>query len=151
LAIAAKERGIAVQILGTDCDRHQLARAHAARYARGCLKDLPAPWRASAFDEVGDELVLRRELLTGVELLQQDIRREMPAGPFDLILCRYLAFTYFDTALQRDIATGLLRRIARDGYLVLGKHESWPAEVPGLEEARRGLRVYRRSRESTTG
>jgi chemotaxis protein methyltransferase CheR len=95
--------------------------------------------------------VLRRELVANVELLQQDIRREMPAGPFHLILCRYLAFTYFDNALQREIAKGLLRRIARDGYLALGKHESWPAEVPGLEEARRGLRVYRRSPGSTTG
>jgi chemotaxis protein methyltransferase CheR len=151
LAIAAKEQGIAVQILGTDCDQHQLARARAARYTRGCLKDLPAHWRTSAFDQVGDELVLRRELVANVELLQQDIRREMPAGPFHLILCRYLAFTYFDNALQREIAKGLLRRIARDGYLALGKHESWPAEVPGLEEARRGLRVYRRSPGSTTG
>lgn len=145
LAIAARERGIAVQILGTDCDAHQLARARAARYTGGSLKDLPARWRTSAFDEVGDELVLRRELFANVELLQQDIRREMPAGPFHLILCRYLAFTYFDAELQREIARGLLGRIVRDGYLALGKHESWPADVPGLDEARRGLRVYRRS------
>jgi chemotaxis protein methyltransferase CheR len=151
LAIAARERGIGVRILGTDRDEHQLARAYAARYSGGCLKDLPAAWRASAFDEVGDELVLRHELFANVEFRRQDIRREMPAGPFHLILCRYLAFTYFDAGLQREIAKGFLRRIARDGYLALGKHESWPADLPGMDEARRGLPVYRRSPESAMG
>jgi chemotaxis protein methyltransferase CheR len=149
LAIAAQELGITVRILGTDRDEHQLARARAARYTGGCVKDLPARWRASAFDEVGDELVLRRELFGNVELRKQDIRREMPAGPFHLILCRYLAFTYFDAELQREIAKGLLRRIAPDGYVALGKHESWPADVSGLDEACRGLPVYRRSPGST--
>jgi chemotaxis protein methyltransferase CheR len=88
--------------------------------------------------------VLRDELRANVELLRQDIRRDMPAGPFHLILCRYLAFTYFDAQLQRKIAERLLMRTIPNGFLVLGKHESWPFDVSGLVETQPGLRVYRK-------
>jgi len=40
---------------------------------------------------------------------------------------RYLAFTYFDDALQREIATGLRARLAPGGRLFLGRHETMPA------------------------
>lgn len=142
LAIAAHQQRIPVRILGTDWDERQLMRAHEARYSTGSLKELPAEWRASAFEQQGEELLLRRELRANVELLRQDIRRNMPAGPFHLILCRYLAFTYFDGPLQREVAEGLLSRTVRNGFVALGKHESWPADVSGLVETQPGLRVY---------
>ena len=142
LAIAAREQGIPVRIVGTDSDPHQLERARQASYSSGCLKDLPPPWRASWFEQRGDAFVLRSELRGSIELLHQDIRTDMPQGPFHLILCRYLAFTYFDTPLQREIAERLRTRIVSGGYIVLGKHESWPTHDPGLVEVRPGLRVY---------
>jgi chemotaxis protein methyltransferase CheR len=144
LAIAAHELRIPVHILATDWDEHQLLRAREARYSNGCVRELPAPWRACAFDRHGDELVLRDEFRASVELLRQDIRRDMPAGPFHLILCRYLAFTYFNAPLQRRIAKRLLERTTRKGLLVLGKHESWPDDVPGVVEVQPALRVYRK-------
>jgi chemotaxis protein methyltransferase CheR len=144
LAIGARQRGIPIRILGTDWDEHQLARAREARYSPGCLKELPAEWRISAFEYVQGQFVLRRELRVSLELLHQDIRKDMPAGPFHLILCRYLAFTYFDPQLQHAIAEGLLRRIAPNGYVAIGKHESWPTDVPGLAEVRPGLRIYQK-------
>jgi chemotaxis protein methyltransferase CheR len=144
LAIAAQQQSIPLQIVATDCDEHQLVRAREARYSAGCLKDLPAPWRVSAFDHEGDEFVLRDELRADVELRKQDIRQDMPTGPFDLILCRYVAFTYFEAHLQRRIAERLLTRVVRDGFIVLGKHESWPQDIVGLDETKPGLRVYRK-------
>ena len=144
LAIAAQEREIPVRILATDLDAHQLRRARQARYSSGSLKDLPAHWIARAFEREAEELVLRDELRSDVELLQQDIRKEMPPGPFDLILCRYLAFTYFEESLQREIGEGLLARTRPNGFIVLGKHEAWPSAVPGLFEVRAGLRIYRK-------
>jgi chemotaxis protein methyltransferase CheR len=64
----------------------------------------------------------------------------MPVGPFDLILCRNLAFTYFELNLQRAILRRLEQRLAPEGVLVVGAHESLPgpialvpsAEAPGL-------------------
>jgi len=143
LAIAAKRRGISVRIVATDWDPQQLRRAREARYAPGTLKDLPATWRSSAFERQGEELVLREELRESVELLRQDIRTDMPNGPFHLVLCRYLAFTYFDAPLQRRIAQQLLERTVPGGFIVLGKHESWPPEVPGVTELHSGLPIYR--------
>ncbi len=144
LAIAAQQQSIPLRIVATDCDEHQLVRAREARYSAGCLKDLPASWRVSAFEQEGDEFVLRDELRAHVELRKQDIRQDMPPGPFELILCRYLAFTYFEAPLQRHIAERLLSRVTPDGFIVLGKHEAWPEDVAGLVETKPGLRVYRK-------
>ena len=124
-------------------DAHQLERARRATYSAGCLKDPPERWLDSSFEQQDDTFALRDELRVPVELFHQDIRREMPDGPFHLILCRYLAFTYFDRPLQLEIAGRLLERTIPNGLVALGKHESWPAEVPGLVEVRPGLRVYR--------
>lgn len=143
LAIAAREQGIPVRIVGTDSDMHQLERARRASYSRGCLKDLPARWRSSSFDQRGDAFVLRNQLRAHVELLHQDIREEMPDGPFHLVLCRYLAFTYFDSPLQLQIAERLLERSIPGGFVALGKHESWPEDTAELVEVRPRLRVYR--------
>jgi len=148
LVIAAHEQGIPLHVVGTDSDAHQLERARRASYSAGCLKDLPAPWRDASFAQQGESFALHDELRACVELLHQDIRKEMPNGPFHLILCRYLAFTYFDRPLQLYIAGRLLERTIPDGWVVLGKHESWPSDVPGLAEVRPGLRVYRVSRGS---
>lgn len=145
LAIAAREQRIAVRIVATDLDENQLRRAREARYPPGCLKDLPLRYRATAFERQGEDFVLREELRADVELLQQDLRKDMPPGPFDLVLCRYLAFTYFEAPLQRKIAEGLLARTRPNGFLVLGKRERWPEEVPGVLEERAGLRVYRKA------
>lgn len=144
LAIAAKRRAIPVKIVATDWDSQQLRRAREARYAPGTLKHLPASWKPWAFDRQGDELVLKEELRTDVELLRQDIRTDMPDDPFHLVLCRYLAFTYFDAPLQRRIAERLLERTVPGGFIVLGKHESWPPDVPGVTELHPALRIYRK-------
>jgi len=53
---------------------------------------------------------------------------------------------YFDAELQREIAEGLLKRMVPEGLVVLGKHESWPADVPGVVEVESGLRIYRKER-----
>ena len=144
LAIAARHKRIPVQVIATDWDEHQLRRAREARYSAGSLKELPAAWRTWAFQQQGSEFALREELRADVELIRQDIRRDMPAGPFHLVLCRYLVFTYFDAPLQHRIAERLLQRTVSQGFVVLGKHESWPLDVPGIAEVQAGLRVYRK-------
>ena len=72
----------------------------------------------------------------------------MPEGPFDLILCRNLVFTYFDEAAQRDALRRLLERLCPGGALVIGSHETLPhgsglASWPGAER----LPILRRSSE----
>ncbi len=70
----------------------------------------------------------------------------MPAGPFQSILCRNLAFTYFDLARQRQVLSGFLARLQPGDSLVVGSHETLPPgdlPLPLVPWGRSGM-VYRR-------
>jgi chemotaxis protein methyltransferase CheR len=110
------------EILATDADPDLLLRARAGRYAPSSLKDLPTELRARAFD--GDVIgaAPRKRITWHCE----DVRAALPDRVFDLILCRYLVFTYFDETLQRRILDGLVERLAPGGLLVVGTHEALP-------------------------
>jgi chemotaxis protein methyltransferase CheR len=51
---------------------------------------------------------------------------EAPALPFDLILCRYVAFTYFALPLQKQVLARLAHQLLPGGHLVIGTHEQLP-------------------------
>jgi chemotaxis protein methyltransferase CheR len=108
-----------LEILATDVDPAVLRRAEAAHYPASALRELPAAIRDEAFSGgVLDPRVRRR-----VTFALHDIRDDPPPGPFDLVLCRNLAFTYFDEATQR----ATLQRIAGvTTGLVIGAHEQLP-------------------------
>ena len=76
--------------------------------------------------------------------MRQDIRSSMPDGPFDLILCRNLVFTYFDNALQGRLMNKMTERLAPRGFLVLGAHETLPTKDTGLTAILDGLPIYRK-------
>jgi chemotaxis protein methyltransferase CheR len=120
-------------ILATDADPAVLARAKAGRYARSSLKELPEQWRQAAFEPVAGGYCLKTAFHRGVRFGQTDIRTEMPDGSFHLILCRNLAFTYFDQPTQLRVGRALATRLAPGGVLVVGVHERLPETLPGLE------------------
>jgi chemotaxis protein methyltransferase CheR len=130
-------------VVATDADETMIGRAEAACYARSSLKDLPPGWVERAFFRRGPLFCLAPEFRQGVELVLQDIRQAMPAGPFDLILCRNLVFTYFDQALQRRIAGQLRERLRWGGFLVLGSHETLSAGTDGFAPVAPNVPVYR--------
>jgi chemotaxis protein methyltransferase CheR len=129
LALIAREVGARISILATDADAHLLDRARTGRYRSSSLRELSDDRIAAAFVREGDESVLRPELRDGIAWRQEDLRASMPDGPFDLILCRYLAFTYFDDELQRSVLDRISRRLAPEGILVLGTHERPPSDA----------------------
>jgi chemotaxis protein methyltransferase CheR len=129
-------------IIATDANPVMLDRCRAGRYSRGSLKELPQDWIDKAFDESGDDLQIRDEYRQQVQFEQQDIRADMPAGPFDLILFRNQVFTYFDEASQWETLPKLVTRMQPGGRLITGRHERLP-EGHGLVEDRSGLGIYR--------
>ncbi|WP_188898549.1 CheR family methyltransferase [Caldovatus sediminis] len=134
---------LGITIVATDVDETLLARARAGLYRRGSLRDLPPRLVGLAF-EVSDGLYRVREWLRrDVTFLRQDIRRDLPDGPFDLILCRNLVFTYFDGVLQTELLDRVCRRLRPGGALVIGVHEFLPAS--GSPLARWGVSgpIYR--------
>ena len=127
-----------VRVLATDIDSHMVFRARAARYPDRCLRELPSAWREQAFERNKDALRLRDVHRVGVAFEVQDLCAEMPDGPFDLISCRYLAFTYFDGPRREQILSALVNRLAPGGFVFTGPREAVP-EVTGLQRIAPGL------------
>ncbi|MEE8248088.1 MAG: CheR family methyltransferase [Alphaproteobacteria bacterium] len=139
--------GLRLKVTASDADANLLRRARAGRYGGGSLEELPAAWREAAFAPEGELYRLRPRFRADIAFARQDIRRRMPKGPFDLILCRNLAFTYFDEAGQRRLARRLARRLRPGGVLVLGKHETVPEGCDEIVPSEPKLAVYRRGDE----
>lgn len=118
--------GVHLAIIATDADAGLLARARAGRYRAGSLKEVPAAGLEAAFERAGDAYRIRPAFRGGIAFERQDIRFAMPDGPFDLVLCRNLAFTYFDSATQRRVLDGIARRTVAGGILMIGGHETLP-------------------------
>lgn len=132
-----------LRIVASDADATLLARAKTACYDWSSVKHLPSHWLSEAFEIRAQTYCLRPEYREGIALIEQDVRTTMPASRFDLILCRNLAFTYFDHALQKGLLAKLLARLRPHGALVIGKHESLPHDTHALAEWFAGLRIYR--------
>lgn len=118
-----------IEIIATDSLANQLERAVAGVYPRGCMVDMPKDLQVLTCEELGnDRLRLRDTYRQGVQFIQQDVRDQMPNGPFHLILCRNLVFTYFAKELQMKLLESFVARLRPGGYLVLGGHEELPAK-----------------------
>jgi chemotaxis protein methyltransferase CheR len=165
LALQDRYPGVDLHVLATDAHEAVLDRARTACYPSSTLRELPDEWVETAFrptaDAGDDQLCLRRPFRDHVDLLRQDIRHQMPDGPFHLVLCRNVVFTYFDPALQARLLGDILARIVPGGFLVLGAHEDFPAGPAGpegpagptggwpLERVRAGEPVFRTLRPTT--
>jgi chemotaxis protein methyltransferase CheR len=124
-----------LDILATDVEPQLLRRAEAGRYPPSALRELPAALRERAFAGGVLDPVVRRS----VTFMRHDVRDDAPAGPFDLVLCRNLAFTYFDDAGQRATLRRIARATAAGGVLVVGSHERLPAGQTEFEAWEMGV------------
>jgi chemotaxis protein methyltransferase CheR len=132
------------ELLATDADPVMLQRARTACYPFSSLRELPTDWREAAFRHADGSFCLHERYRQAVHFVRHDIRTTPPDGPFDLVLCRNLAFTYFDDELQRETAARIAAVLHQDGLLVLGAHEQLPREATELVPWRCGMPVYSR-------
>ena len=132
LAVAPHWPNLVLDVLATDLDEVQLGRAAIASFPEGTLRELPDEWRRAAFDQVQDHVHLRERFRARVRFLRHDVRTAPPDGPFDLVLCRNLAFSYFDEPAQRQVAAALRAVLRAGGVLVVGLDEHVPEEVAGF-------------------
>lgn len=132
-------RDLTLSILATDVDNTVLERARRACYPASSLREVPPEIAVQAFEPAGGGYCLRPELSASVHFLRQDITETAPDGLFHLILCRNLAFTYFDATLQHQVALTLLARLVPGGYLLLGTHERLPEGIGAIGLVAPGL------------
>lgn len=143
LRLQAAYPDLTLQIIASDSDAGLVERARAGYYQASSLKELPAGLQAAAFEASDAILCLRREYRI-VEFLRQDLRKNMPAGPFDLVLLRNVVATYYAPDVQRAILLRIASRLQPGACLVLGLHEMLPDGLHWLEPWPRLRAAYRR-------
>lgn len=124
--------GVALTVVASDVDPVMLERARRGCFEPTSLRELPKPLIEQAFDRLGGLYCVKPKHREEVEILDQDLRTQTPPRLFDLILCRYVAFTYFAEPLQRRVLAGVLEQLRPQGWLVIGTHEHLPGDTPGL-------------------
>ncbi|NNF97381.1 MAG: chemotaxis protein CheR [Halobacteria archaeon] len=131
-------------ILATDTKYELLNRAQRACYPFSSVRNLPTQWRDDAFSKTNGDYCLQPVYKQRITFQYHDIRQSVPDSGFDLILCRNLAFTYYDQTLQTRVAEQLINALQPAGALVLGVHEALPAECPGVETWSKRFSIYRK-------
>jgi len=121
--------GVSLSITATDVDKTMLARARKGCFEPTSLREFPPHLVRQAFDRVGQALCVRQQHREGIDFLFQDLRLDAPKPLFDLILCRYVAFTYFAVPLQHQVLGRIVERLLPSGYLVIGTHEQLPEDL----------------------
>jgi chemotaxis protein methyltransferase CheR len=140
--------GLGVRILASDVDLHLLRRARCAVYPVAAARDVPPEVAAVALEPAGSdaaEVRVRDRDRAAVHIVQGDVRDGVPGGPFHMILCRNLVFTYFEERLQRTVGALLVDSLHAGGALVLGGHETLPDGRVGLQPWPAAATVFRRS------
>jgi len=132
LAVASAFPSVSCSVVATDVDETVLKRARKGCYSRGSLRELPEALIRQGFEQADSLLCVPLQHREGVSFLLQDLRSEAPGGFFDLILCRNVAFTYFEASLQAEALDRLVERLAQPGYLVIGAQEKLPHEMSCL-------------------
>ncbi len=119
---------LTLDLLATDIDAALLERARRACYPASALKDFTREWRDRGFAQKENQFQLKPAFQTPVRFVKQDIRRQTPEGPFDLILCRNLVFTYYQRELQVQVLQWISKVLVSAGVLILGTHEVLPED-----------------------
>ena len=142
LALAERFPELLLDVVATDFDAAVLVRAERGCYEPTSLSELPEAWREEAFEPEGNLSCVREPFRAPVTFRREDVRTWAPPAPLDLVLCRNVAFTYFDEAAQRDFVSRVVARLVPGGLLVVGAHEAVPSGIDDLEEV--GALIYAR-------
>lgn len=127
LAKLPPDRGITVEVLGTDISNVALDRARTARWPASRMTEIPDAHRERFLvkDARTGEYEPSRELRNVVRFQRLNLWDWYypVTGKFDLILCRNVLI-YFDADTRATVARRLAERLLPRGALVLGMSES---------------------------
>ncbi|NTV51556.1 MAG: protein-glutamate O-methyltransferase CheR [Candidatus Firestonebacteria bacterium] len=114
--------GKPLSILATDIDQTCLTRAREGIYKESALQEVSPEMRRRFFQGSGDRWQVVSTLRELVTFEANDMTGALPAGPFDLIVCRNVMI-YFTSPLQSQLMTRFHDLLRPNGYLILGKTE----------------------------
>jgi len=142
--------GINMAISATDIDNKLLERATRGAYTFSSIKNLPIDWHTKCFEQHDELYYLHPEYKTVVEFKQQDVRKLTTDKIFNMVLCRNLVFTYFDSQLQNEALSRIWQCMAPGGILVIGVHEKLPEGNTGFIVLSEKLGVYQKVAEQVS-
>lgn len=119
--------------LGTDCRGSAIARAEAGTYFRGEAANLESRAHQVNASKTGVEILPRLRERTSWK--KADLLAGAEAGPWQLILWRNMAI-YLDSAAAAALWHALFQQLAPGGYIVGGKADFPPADLPLVRRAR---------------
>jgi chemotaxis protein methyltransferase CheR len=126
IELAHRFPALALEVLGTDADPTVLERACRGEYSAASLSELPERFRRIGFEPRSERWRVASRYREGIHFQQADLREAVAEGPFDLICCRNLAFTYFNESVQREVARAFAGALSPGGILVVGRGEHLP-------------------------
>jgi chemotaxis methyl-accepting protein methylase len=113
-----------MQVLATDIDPDALERADRAVYSRSSLREVPEPFMQSVFRGEDHLFHLAPEVRDTVILFRHNLMTDpLPMG-MDLVLARYLPFTYYTGNRRRFAAERLWQALRPGGALMIGLKET---------------------------
>jgi chemotaxis methyl-accepting protein methylase len=113
----------AIDITALELDQASLSRAGEALYHPSTLREVPEEVKARWFHPEKGGYRLHPLIRDMVEFRRLDLLRNPLPGNQDLILCRYLAFTYFRAELELAVSQKLSRALKHRGVLMIGAKE----------------------------
>ncbi len=132
LAILWRERGWPageLHVLATDVDRACLDRARKGVYGAGSLREVPPGLRERWFRPGPGGWELDPEIRQEVRFALHNLQADPPPREMDLVLCRYLVFTYYRGRRRLAASRKLWEALKPGGALVIGRKEGLgPAE-----------------------
>lgn len=117
-----------VNIWGTDIDKSSLAEAQQAEYKPTATKTTPDDMLNKYFYYDDDSYKVIPSLRDTVYFKSHDLVLDSPLKQIDLIICRNVAI-YFTRPLQEKIFMDFYNGLNNEGYLFLGKAETFVGSV----------------------
>lgn len=142
---AARYPGNRLAITATDIDGPSLRRAEEGCYDTPSLRELSPESRKEWFQRESNRWRLVEGPRRIVSFRKIDLLMDEPAGPFDLVLCRYLAFTYYRGERRRRAAARLWSALRPGGILFIGRKEGLaPADCSLFSPWREDTGIFRK-------
>jgi chemotaxis methyl-accepting protein methylase len=134
-----------LHVVATDIDEVSLSRASRGWYEASSLREVPPEERERWFRREGGLYRIDDSLREPVSFRRSDLLAESPADNMDLVLCRYLVFTYYRGERRHAAAARLRDALRPGGLLMIGRKEGLtPADLSLFEPWRDGTGIFRR-------
>lgn len=121
-----------ISIYATDIDEDSLNRASKGIYSKEQLKNLDSALIRKYFEPSGKDFKVKNIHKLSIRFMKHDLTSEPPVSKhLDAVFCRNVMI-YFNEEQKVKMLTDFYNSLSEDGYLIIGKSETFPEEIREL-------------------